>query len=379
MRRYLASLSLATSALLSTASFGQLAVTRTLYDTAPISKDNPVVISIPEAGIEIPLGEVKAFFAQEYPDQAYDNIPEDVRKKTIETLIDHHLMSWDAHREGLFEHPEIQGRREGTLGMLAVEKLVAQETAHLDPKDWDGIKAVELALLAELFEKAKIVVNQESYDILLELADRLDKEALEKQLNEEESETTTEGGHYFEVDPEQLSLILSTYKDYEPITIESYLQAYLSVPFEERGSVREMDTFIRFLKPSYEYPLLMEEAKRRGFFSDPAVLADLDRGTNNYMYVIQLERKSMQEASRELGEMNEETQARLKEYYEKMKELRYFKEDETTGEKTILSYEEATEALQADYWGDRTEELQTEYKAKLREGKTININLPSSL
>src|SRR5579859_5721326 len=69
-----------------------------LYDATPVSPRNPVVASVKECGIEIPVGEFCACMNMWVPaEKKHGLLTKDEKLRYLQQLLENHFLLWDGY------------------------------------------------------------------------------------------------------------------------------------------------------------------------------------------------------------------------------------------------------------------------------------------
>ncbi len=339
-----------------------------LYDFTPASQeDNPIVARIEGTPLEIPLSELETYLEHDLPLETYQSLTSGEKRQRLPGLIDEYLLLWDAERRSAHRDEKIESMLENTRRLLMEEQFRADVAEQ-------GEEALA-ALVDSLFEKATVAVNQESYDLLLEMAKEDDEWAqryLEYSVDENrrENEAPPPSPQF---DPEQLSRVLAVCDEEAEIALGSFMQAYHAMPIYDRPRLGELEGFHGLLKSVLEPYLLFAEAQRRGYRDDPRVEQIYQQNRSALLKMWAYERLWGEAAERmEALEAGEDYEQRLMDFHKKhLEELYSWEED---GLRHYHRYEAIADRVPQDYYDHLVEVAVAEHLESLRGEFEIWVN-----
>ena len=214
--------------------------TRRLYDFTPAGAGNPVVATVDECWIQIPLGEFRGHLAAELGEAERRSLTPEGARRQLDRLIDEHLILMEAYRQRADESVRAVAMLGQTRKMLLGELLTAREVdgqaATADEQD-----RLRRQLLERAFARAVVTVSNEGYAALQEAA---------------KAGTA-------ELPPALRDRPLAAFQDTR-VTVGDALAVYLALPAPARPRLDSPPGIEALLKHLLEYELLAAEAVAQG-------------------------------------------------------------------------------------------------------------------
>jgi hypothetical protein len=214
--------------------------TRRLYDFKPASSANPVVATVDECWIQIPLAELRGHLAAELGEAERRSLTPEGARRQLDRLIDEHLILMEAYRQKADESERAVAMLGQTRKMLLGEFLTAQE-ADAKAATADEQDRLRRQLLERAFARAVVTVSNEGYAALQEAA---------------KAGTA-------ELPPPLRDRPLAAFQDTR-VTVGDALAVYLALPAPARPRLDSRPGLEALLKHLLEYELLAAEAVARG-------------------------------------------------------------------------------------------------------------------
>ncbi len=347
-----------------------------LYDYTPASQAaNPVVARVEGSPIEIVQSELEVYLEAELPQEDYQRLSLSDKRVRLRDLIDQYLLLWDAEQRNACRDEKIRRMLEDTHNLLMSEQLYAEEIDSRNPETAERATEIATVFVEGLFQEANVRVNQESYDLLLELA-REDDDWAERYFEYSVDETR----HGSEEPPAkpgrveaQLERILAVCDELAEVTVGQCLDAYHAIPIHSRPRLDRPEDFNVLLRDAFQHHLLFQEAERRGYREHPRVLELYQQNRNALMKMWAYERLWGEAAERmEALEREEDYERRLRSFYqENLDEIYTFEEN---GEKIAHVYEAIVDRVPQDYYDRLVERMVADHVAGLREKADIWID-----
>ncbi len=335
-----------------------------IFDTAPVSEQNPIIARIKDCNIEIPLGEFRAYVAGEgMPPDKSGPLTTQEKRDALNKLIDEHLLLWSAYQAGSHQAPGYLDSVENTRRMLLQEILEAQETGKAQTPEESARLAA--ALRKQLFDKADIVVATEAYE---------DAKKASKKLRLPENYVAKAGEELPDnplIDiPEQILNQPLARWNKVTVAIGDFLSAYAQKPPAERPNIATQEGAIQILRELLEPVMMIAEAEARGLDRSETMRDKLELNRSALLrFHVQ------DQITAEAVKRNEAPgqAARVRQWYGAQAKTRYtFKEAD--GKEKVLKFDEEKERIENDYFEHVMLQVRAEKLRTLREGKEIVID-----
>lgn len=334
-----------------------------LYDAAPVTPENPVLVHSADRALTITRAELAAYQTALGQDPA--TAAPAVRAAALEALIDERLILAAALAAGLDRDPEVLDRA-GLTRRIVMQDRLGRLLAAEFPAEPDANARLR-RLGQKLFTAADILVNRATYEATVAEAARLDAATA---LAEADAAAGAPASRpQLQATASLAARLLARHEATgRNVSVGEFLETYLARPFALRGDLSQPAVFEAALEPLFAEPLLAQEADRRQLADDPAVVAEAQRVIHHYLIALLRERATMQRAGAELRALPAaELSARLQALYARLAPTRYT--DTRTGR--VLPFAEVEESLRADLWSERVETLQAEFLSTLRAGTAL--------
>lgn len=325
-----------------------------LYDAAPVSPQNPVVASVKECGIEIPVGEFCAYMNMwAPPEKKHGLLTKDEKLRYLQQLLDNHLLLWDGYQKQLDKTPALVEQLDYTLNLDLEEALVHREFDKKAPRTDKEKDDIISALQDQVFKAAEIHIFDDAYNQLKEIVKEIGSASDPSQ----------------KLTAKQQSVPLAAYEG-GTLSIGAYLECYLAIPPNERPDIKTSDGFLKVLQQALISPLMCAEGRRQHLESSEWVTNNilLNRNTLVRMATLAWVAGEARSQTREPG-----WEARLKQWYEEHRQDRYTTRDRD-GKEVTLAFEENKQAILNDYQEELAARLQKEEIQSLRKNRTISID-----
>jgi hypothetical protein len=337
---------------------------RRLYDFTPVSMTNPVIASVRECRIEIPVSEFDAYLnmmvlpgMMNAPETAKTNFVTLAQKRRyLEQLLDDHFLLWDGYQQKADQSADLTNMLNSTQSILMQETLVEQEVVRKakTPEDYHRLLK---ALQDRVFDQTDINVSNEAYEELKVSAKRLTEAtnpppAPGKLLSTEQRQRPLAKGQSFVV------------------TTGDLLDAWWQTPAAERPDLQKQEGLIAMLKVLLADHLLIDEARARGLDRSPAVLerVQLNRNTLVRLFVID---QLAEQAAQKLKLPG--TAERLAKWYAENLKTRYTHK-RPDGTEQVVDFQTERDSIANDYAEALDEQGRAERLRALRKGRTITVN-----
>jgi hypothetical protein len=325
-----------------------------LYDTAPVSPQNPVIASVKECGIEIPVGEFCGYMNMWVPaEKKHGVLTKEEKLRYLQQLLDNHFLLWDGYQKQLDKTPELIEQLDYTLNLDLEEALVHREFDKQAPRTDKEKDEIISALQDRIFKAAKIRIFNDAYN----------------QLKEIVKATGSESDLLQKLTAKQQSVPLAGYGG-GTLSIGAYLECYLAMPPKERPDIETNDGFLKVLQQALIVPLMCAEGGRQHLESSEWVKNNILLNRNTLVRMAMLASLAAEARSQTKEPGGEE---RLKRWYEEHRQDRYTTRDHD-GKEITLAFEENKQAILNDYQEDLAARLQKEVIQSLRKDRTISID-----
>jgi len=324
-----------------------------LYDMSPVSTTNPVVASVKEYGIEIPLNELSAYINRWMPpEKKHDTLTSAEKLRYLQQLLDDHLLLWDGYQKQLDHAPELVAQLDYTLRLDLEAALVQHELEQKAPKTDDDKEKVIDALEDRVFKNSKIQIDQPAYDELKDIVNASDG-------GEPDVQKLTDA---------RRNQVLVRY-DGGTLSIGDCLDNYYNVPSGDRPDILDPADLLPIIRSAIISPLMQAEGRKEGLMSSSWVQTDLQLNRNVLTKMAMLSWLARQgHAQREAPGWDD----RVKQWYENNKN-RYLIH-EADGKETLLSYETNKRTVMDDCEADIVNRIRAEEVRSLRQSHTIVIH-----
>ncbi len=337
---------------------------RRLYDFTPAGPGNPVVVRVPQYGIEIPVSELRAFVATQLGDADRAALAPADKRRYLDALLDDHLLLWNGYEQKADQTENVAGMLRSTQTMLLEGALTQQELATQGKPPEQG-KELLGKLRDQLFGRMDITVSNESYA-------RLKDEALRMERTAGAMETLGKPGAASKEVPlsaDVRDLPLARCK-FGVITVGGFLQAYTRMPASQRPDLQSHEGVIAIFKQMLGTDLLMAEARSRGLDKSPMVREKMQLNRNVLTRLYALD----QLTARAVAQMKSPgIETCLKEWYEaNLKKLYTVKEGD--GSVHALSLTAEKDRISDDYFQDLQERIRADQIRVLRKDCSVEID-----
>ncbi|HTB79914.1 MAG TPA: hypothetical protein VK717_03405 [Opitutaceae bacterium] len=337
---------------------------RRLYDFTPVGPGNPVVVRVPQYGIEIPVSEFRACVATQLGGTARAALTPADKRRYLDALLDDHLLLWNGYEQKADQTKDVAGMLKSTQTMLLEEVLTQQELATQGKPPEQG-KELLGKLRDQLFGRMDITVSNESYA-------RLKDEVLRMERTAGVMETLGKPGAAakevsLSADVRDLSLARCKFG---VITVGEFLQTYNRMPATQRPDLQSHEGVIAVFKQMLGTDLLIAEARSRGLEKSPMVREKMQLNRNVLTRLYALDQLT---ARAEAQMKSPEIETRLKEWYEaNLKKLYTVK----AGDGTVhaVSFTAEKERIGDDYFRDLQERIRADQIRVWRKGCSVEID-----
>ncbi len=347
-----------------------------LLDFTPASEvENPVLARVEGTPIEITRSELETFLENELPAGEYLSLTLTEKRKRMEDLIDQYLLLWDAEQRNAYRDDKIRRMLADTRNLLMSEQLFSEEVDGKNPKTVEEAEELASAFIETLFQKAEVRVNQESYDLLLELVKKDDewaKRYFEYSIDENRRENEEPPARP-QIDGETLSHVLAICDDKVTVTIGDCMNAYSAIPVYDRPRLERPEGFQNILKDLFQHHLLYTEAERRDYENHPDVQKLYQKNRNALMKMWAYERLWGEAGDQmEAMEKEDDYEERLRSFHREHLERVYAFEE--NGKKVYHRYEAIADRVPQDYYDWLVEVTVANEIRELREKAEIVID-----
>lgn len=339
---------------------------RRFFDFAPVSHANPVVASIDDGRIEIPLSELRGYRDAEKLNVITDPASLAQKRAVLEDLLNEYLFVDEAYRTGVPDSPGFVRQMEVTRTMV-LSDFMSMRAQQAAPPALDGADA-GAALAGKLFESTDIVVSNEAYGIFKRAAGQVAEAgaALRPGLLPAQREEIEETMRRVVTGTPEAMLV--RYAD-RTISLRQVLAIYAGLPAEKRPPVQTPAGFIDMIKPLILPELMVIEAVKRGIELEPAFRQKLIQNRNA---LLRFHAHGMVE--RRANELLQapDLEVRLRDYH-KLYQSFYVTGDRAGGQRPA-TYEESRAQVEGDYSVALRDRLLAEQAGILRRTRTVRID-----
>lgn len=367
-----------------------------LYDMTPVSATNPVLATVKDCGIEIPVSEFRAYVEAQpktMPMTSGTNgLPLTLEQKRapLQNLINEHLLMWLGYQQKADQTPDIAHLLEVTRAMLMREYLVAQDTGN-KPVTTAEYQQVRQKLIDQSFNQTDVTVSDDAYQKLKAALKFLrstgenspaqtnlfSDPALNKlsppvrQAVEDSVKQAIQPSILNQLTPEMRNSVFARCK-VGFITIGDVLDCYRQMPPDKRPDLERPAGVNQILEQMFAKSLLTEEVRKRGLEKSPMMLEKLQLNRNMLVRLYALNQFAREATARakEPGE-----QARVKQWYQAHLKDRYTYKD-ANGKEQVIPFEGQYERIEDDFVDDLREKIREQRVYALRKAHKIRINEP---
>ena len=333
--------------------------TRRLYDFTPPGPTNPVLATVDDCWIQIPLSEFRGHLAAEVTTEQRPTLTREDKRKQLDRLIDEHLLLMDAYRQKADQSERAVNMLNNTRKMLLGEFLTAREVDQ-KAKRAEEQTVLRRQLLDHAFQHAQISVENEGYAALQEAAKRV---ATRGRTPEEAAKLVESMPPAVRDRP--LARLGNTI-----FTVGDGVAAYLHIPDTARPKLERREGLDELLKGMLEQDLLAAEAVREG----------IDR-TRPYLEKVELNRNAIarmwsqdHSADKTRRRMSEpDIPQRLREWYSEHLKTRYTYKGED-GKEKVMPFEGNEETIRNDYNDTLRDKMRAEEGRALRQGHKVVVD-----
>jgi len=323
---------------------------RRLYDLTPVSSNNPVLVSVKECRIEIPLSEFRAYINSTFmPGKDGKPLTSVEKRDKLNQLLDDYFWIWKGYEEKAYETPDIRGMLAVTRDE-AMKALFIEQEADAKVKSLEEYEKLKEELRQRIFDQADIHISPAGYA------------ALTNAIKSPDAQTAS-------LTAEEKDQPLVTCKA-GTVTTGVFLRAYLGIPAESRPDLHNPTNFTAMLQDVLGDQLLLAEAKERGLDQADPVRTQVQADRTGLV-----RQWAMEQATREADAMMKapDIEDRLKKWYKSHRKTLYTIKDKD-GKKTLLDFQKNHDQVQGDYFEDLLEQVRRQDLQKLRAGKKIDLD-----
>ncbi|HXE42411.1 MAG TPA: hypothetical protein VN516_05245, partial [Candidatus Baltobacteraceae bacterium] len=328
-----------------------------LYDLTPVSTNNPVLATVKDSKIEIPLSEFRAFLRNSmHPGKEGKILTEADKRDELGKLLDDYFWVWDGYTSKADQTPEIAGMLAITRDE-AMKALLIEQEADSKVTSLEEYEKLKQEIRQRIFNQAEIHVSTDAYKII--------KAATAKTAGTNGVETMAANN----LNPEQQATPLAICKA-GTVSVGKFLQVYFQIPAESRPDLSTPDNIEKVLQEILADNLLLVEARERGLDKAEAVRTQVQADRTGLVRQWALDQIT-KKAAVAMNDAKFEDQ--LKKWYRAhLKSLYTVKEGD--GGKRIVDFQKDHDLIQGDYFNNLQEQMRTAELQKLRKGKKIKIN-----
>jgi hypothetical protein len=326
-----------------------------LYDFSAVSATNPVVASVKECGIEIPVSEFRGYVDSSHGTvvgQKLEPLSIAEKRRRLDELLDAHLLMWDGYRQHGEATPSVQEALRTTEASELQEALLRQEIGHAPTSPAEYEQAAR-KLCDQLFEKTDIQAFEDAYRQLKVTVNQLVT-----------NHAPDAGGVSREIRDQPLAQC-----PFRTVTIGQVLDIYMQLLPTERPDLDNKSAVTAVIKRLLAQDLFVHEARARGLDKSQDVRLAIEKERSHLVWEYAIDQIAGQADahSRDAG-----LEARVRRWYEDHLKDHYT--SMTDGATNVVSYEKEHETIENDYLAAIQEQLRSEGVKALRQGRTVRID-----
>jgi len=324
---------------------------RRLYDLTPVSSNNPVLVSVKECQVEIPLSEFRAYVNSAFiPGKEGRPMTTAEKREKLDSLLDDYFWIWKGYSEKADEtQPDIRGMLAVTRDE-AMKALLVEQEADTQVKSLEEYEKLKEEIRQRIFDRADIHISPKAYAALTNAVKSPD--ATEASLTADDKDqplVTCKAG---------------------AVSTGTFLRAYLSIPADSRPDLTVPTNLVNVLSGFLSDQLLLAEAKERGLDKADVVRTQMQADRTGLVRQWALE-QATQKADATMNAPGLED--RLKKWYKAHLKTLYTVKD-ASGGKRVLDLQKDHDLIQGDYFNDLLERERRQELKKMRAGRKIEVN-----
>jgi hypothetical protein len=338
---------------------------RRLYDLTPISADNPVIASVRECGIAIPLSEFRAYVRTDTPpDRVGQTLTTEEKRREVQKLIDEHFWVWSGYAHHIDEtDPDIKSMLRITRNEALRSLLIKQEVED-KAKSMAEFQLLRKAFIRRLFDQLNVHVSPPAFALAKAAAKRLNAADATGKPRDPDDTTLPDG-----LTQEQRLQPLATCQ-IGTLRIGDFLAVYSNPPVAVRVDLDQPDNVAPLLAEAFSGTLLLAEAEARGLDRTAAVREQIQSDRTGLVRQWAIEEIAKKADTMAHDPANE---PQLKAWYDAHRATLYTSKDEH-GQTHVLPYTPNSDRIQSDYFTHLFEQLRHAELQRLRQGKTIVVD-----
>lgn len=336
-----------------------------LYDLTPVSADNPVLASVKECGIEIPLSELRAYVRTDTPPNRVGKMltgPE--KQRELQKLVDDYFWIWSGYHQHVDQtDPDIRGML-GITRNEALRDLLIKREVESKASSMAEFQLLRKAFVRQLFDRMETHVSPHAVELAKLGARHINAfDASGKQRNAEDDALPDGLTQAQRLEP------LATSK-LGTLRVGDFLAVYTHPPVAERADLDQKGALEAELAEAYSGALLLAEAEARGLDRDPAVRQQVQSDRTGLV-----RQWAIEQVARQADEITHDpaNAPKLKAWYEAHLASFYTKKDDH-GQVHVLPYAPNSDQILSDYFTDLLQRMQREELDRLRHGRTLVID-----
>ncbi len=339
---------------------------RRLYDLTPVSAANPVVASVKDCDIEIPLSELRAFVRFDTPPaKRGQTLTTEEKRRELDKLLNDHFWVWYGYQHRADEmDPEIRGMLKITRDE-AMRTLVIQQEVEAKAKTFTEYRLLKKAFCRRLFDQADIHISPSSYALLKAAAKRVNASDAAGAAANVEKMTLADGL----TQPQRLQPLATCRAGM--VRIGDFLAAYTGAPVAQRADLDDRAAMIGLLAQILEPALLLAAAEVRGLDRAVAVRQQVQSDRTGLVRQWALESIAHQ-ADAEMH--RPENAARVAAWYAAHRADLYTARD-AAGKLHVLEYAAGREQVESDYFTNLMERGRAEQVRRMRQAHAATLDL----
>lgn len=324
---------------------------RRLYDLTPVSTNNPVLVSVKECQIEIPVSEFRAYVNSAFlPGKGGKTMTLAEKRAKLDSLLDDYFWIWEGYsKKADLTDPDI-------LGMLSVTRseamkaLLVEQEADVKVKSLEEYEKLKDEIRRRVFDQAEIHVSSNAYTVLTHAIGSTNATAAT-------------------LSAEDRNLPLATCKA-GTVSLGFFADTYLQMPPESRPDLAQPNGLEKMLREMLADDLLLAAAKERGLENADPVRTQVQADRTGLV-----RQWALDQVTREANQATHapDYEKQLKKWYKAHLKTLYTTKN-ADGTRHVLDLEKDRDAIQGDYFNDLQERLRKEELKKMRKGKKIEAN-----
>jgi hypothetical protein len=343
---------------------------RRLYDLAPVSATNPVLVRVKDCNIEIPASEFGAFINNDTPSGREPKpLTLEEKHQELQKLLDDYFWIWEGYSKKADQLDEISGLLKITRDDAMKAVLIDQEVGSR-ADSYEHYQKLTKELRQRIFDKAEIHVLEKGYDTLKAAARRVDEADGAAVKAAGTNATDFVSTHKDGLTDEERKMPVVSCKS-ATILVGPLIDAYCQLPLKERPKLENHDVFSKMLQDMLSDSLLLAEAYDRGIDKSEIVRTQVQSDRTGLVRQWAMEQVT---AKADAAMKAPDFEERLQEWYKSHLKSLYTTTNTMTGQVRVITLAADRDLIQSDYFNDLMERMRADELKRLRQGHKIEIN-----